>query len=208
MAFLPPPSHSSSSGSSTATQILLPKNVFVWVGMKSDDILKKDANLNVEYLRDLPKPSAYIVMVRKPGMQPHKRTWYHCIGTEFQENDHHGGVHDYWHHVINEDRYEDNKFCERVIPCGTFPGEKFELFEKCFYATPPQHPPYFMLRFLRKLVQMGILPGFTTNLYEDLIKELEGPIIEDPALDGERVDPTPLKELDEFEEQMMFSIEL
>jgi hypothetical protein len=208
MSFLPPPSNSSSSASSTGTQIPLPKNVFVWIGIKADEALQKGANFDVNHLRELPKPAAYIVMIRKPDMQPTERTWYHCMGVEFDENDNHGGFNDYWHHVINEDRYENNTYCERVIACGMFPMEKFDLFEKCFHATPPQHPPYFMMRFLRKLVETGVLEAYTINIFEAIVEELEGPVPVDPKLDGEKVDPTPLKELDKFEEQMMFPMEL
>ncbi|KAL2828348.1 hypothetical protein BJY01DRAFT_255397 [Aspergillus pseudoustus] len=147
-------------------------------------------------------------MIHLPGIPRTERVWYHCLGTEWDENDRNGGMDDHYHHVVNDDRWSSNRYCERVIPCATFPVEKFDLFEKCFYATPPQNHGHFMIRFLRKLVQAEVVQPYTIRLIVDVIKEFERSPVLDPKLDGELPDPKPLSVLDEHEEQMMFAMEL
>ncbi|KAL2811992.1 hypothetical protein BJX63DRAFT_264776 [Aspergillus granulosus] len=210
MPFLNPPSPTNSSSSTSTIHPAKPltQSVFIWIGIKCDDALKWDASFQVDNLNDLPKPAAYIAMVHKPDMQPTERLWYHCIGNEFDENDYNGSFNNHYHHTVNDNRWSNSTFCERVIPCGGFPVEKFDIFEKCFYATPSQNSGHFMIRFLRKLVQAGVLPAYAIRLIEAVIKEFERSPILDPKLEGDRVDNTPLPMLDEFEEQMMFDMEL
>ncbi|KAL3466907.1 hypothetical protein BJX64DRAFT_284060 [Aspergillus heterothallicus] len=183
---------------------------FLWVGIKAhDNALDANAQFDPSNLKGLPLPSAYIAMLHKPGLQPGERHWYHCIGSDWEENDDRlGGLHTYWHHSVHEDRWATNPFCPRVLPIGSFPASKLQLFEDCFYATPPQNSGHFMIRFLRKLVRAGVLAPWMITTVERALIACERTPIEDPKLEGEDVVEVKEVVLDEYEQQMMFPFEL
>ncbi|KAL4963862.1 uncharacterized protein BDV14DRAFT_201350 [Aspergillus stella-maris] len=77
-------------------------------------------------------------------------TWYHCIGTEWAETDK-------YRHQTAECMPLNHTFWNRKWRVGEMTESQVRNFERAFRMTYPQPNEFFLSRFLRHLVEQGVL---------------------------------------------------
>ncbi|KAL4944115.1 hypothetical protein BDV06DRAFT_116800 [Aspergillus oleicola] len=106
----------------------------------------------------------WAVIVQSPVKYPGEGdcTWYHCISTDWAETDH-------YRRVISEYRYINNQFFDRKWRVGLMREGQMRNFQNAFKMTPPQPNEFFFSRFLRHLVEQGVLGSDVVVNFERVI---------------------------------------
>ncbi|KAL4948023.1 hypothetical protein BDW69DRAFT_101612 [Aspergillus filifer] len=106
----------------------------------------------------------WAVILQNPINYPNEGdcTWYHCIGSKWAE------TNEYRHKTVKY-MFQNHNFFQRKWRVGEMKESQVRSFERAFKMTCPQPNEFFLARFLRQLVEQGILQDEVVRHFEQAI---------------------------------------